>query len=88
MSHFGMVSHELFNVMSQAAIGIAELLVTAMIHEGKQENEARNKVWLIDKQGLLVQVGGVTLGVIQIDVNSISFTCYLAGLFGIVLFCR
>jgi len=62
MSHFGMVSHGLFNIMSQAAIGIAELLVTAMTQEGMPEKEARSKIWLIDKAGLLVQVGGVTLG--------------------------
>jgi len=41
---------------SKAALGIANLIVMAMVETGLDQAEARDKIWMYDAHGLLVKV--------------------------------
>ena len=50
----------MFNLMrlfsQKAALGIANLIVMAMMESGMTQAEARKRIWMYDKYGLLIKV--------------------------------
>jgi len=45
----------LFYGAGSAGVGIADLIVSALVHEGMEENQARSLIYLLDSKGLLVK---------------------------------
>uniref|UniRef100_A0A8C1WFR1 Malic enzyme n=1 Tax=Cyprinus carpio TaxID=7962 RepID=A0A8C1WFR1_CYPCA len=62
----------LFLGAGEAALGIANLIVMAMMESGMSQAEARKKIWMFDKYGLLVKVGDNQEGFIHPDPGDVK----------------
>uniref|UniRef100_A0A8C2QAJ2 Malic enzyme n=1 Tax=Cyprinus carpio TaxID=7962 RepID=A0A8C2QAJ2_CYPCA len=62
----------LFLGAGEAALGIANLIVMAMMESGMSQAEARKKIWMFDKYGLLVKVGDNQEGFVHPDPGEVK----------------